>query len=113
MLVLMAIEDMLADLGCTAISVAGTLDKALAVIAAEKFDLATLDLNLNGQRSYPAAQALRDAGVPFAFSTGYGEHGVGEGYGHHLVLSKPYSSRQLIDVLTALLAESKPPALAA
>lgn len=113
MLVLMAIEDMLADLGCTSISVAGSLDKALALIAAERFDFATLDINLNGQRSYPAAQALSDAGVPFAFSTGYGEHGVGEGYGRHMVLNKPYSSHQLIDVLTALLAETQPPALAA
>jgi len=79
MLVLMAIEDMLADLGCTGISVAGSLDKALALIAAKYFDIATLDVNLNGQRSYPAAQALSEAGVPFAFSTGYGEHAVGEG----------------------------------
>ncbi len=113
MLVLMAIEDMLADLGCTSISVAGNLDKALALIAGETFDLATLDVNLNGQRSYPAAKALSDAGVPFAFSTGYGEHGVGEGFGRHLVLNKPYSSHQMISVLTALLAETQPPALAA
>ncbi len=113
MLVLMAIQDMLADLGCTAVSVAGNLDKALALIATETFDLATLDVNLNGQKSYPAAQALSEAGVPFAFSTGYGEHGIGEGYGCHLVLNKPYSIRQLIDVLTALLAETHPPALAA
>ena len=113
MLVLMAIEDMLADLGCTSISVAGNLDKALALIKVERFDIATLDINLNGQRSYPVAEALSDAGVPFAFSTGYGEHGVGEGYGRHMVLNKPYSSRQLVDVLTALIAESQPPALAA
>ena len=113
MLVLMAIEDVLTDFGCTSISAAGSLDKALALIAAEKFDLATLDINLNGQRSYPAAQALSDAGVPFAFSTGYGEHGVGEGFGHHLVLCKPYTSRQFIAVLAALLAAAGPPALAA
>jgi CheY-like chemotaxis protein len=113
MLVVMAIEDMLADLGCTSISVAGNLDKALALIEVERFDIATLDINLNGQRSYPVAEALSNAGVPFAFSTGYGEHGVGEGYGHHLVLNKPYSSHQLINVLTALLAESPTPALAA
>ncbi len=113
MLVLMAIEDMLADLGCTSVSVAGNLDKALAMIAAERFDIATLDINLNGQRSYPAAKALDDAGVPFAFSTGYGEHGVDEGFGRHIVLNKPYSSRQFISMLTALLAETAPPALAA
>ena len=113
MLVLMAIEDMLADLGCTSISVAGNLDKALALIKVERFDIATLDINLNGQRSYPVAEALSNAGVPFAFSTGYGEHGVSEGYGRHLVLNKPYSSHQLINVLTALLAESPTPALAA
>jgi len=113
MLVLMAIEDMLADLGCTSISVAGNLDKALALVAAERFDIATLDVNLSGQRSYPVARALSDAGVPFAFSTGYGEHGVGEGFERHLVLNKPYSSRELINVLTALLAESQPPVLAA
>jgi len=29
------------------------------------------------------------------------------------VLNKPYSNRQFIDVLTALLAEATPPALAA
>lgn len=112
MLVLMAIEDMLGDLGCTSISVAGNLDKALALIASEEFDLATLDVNLNGHRSYAVAKALSDAGVPFAFSTGYGEHGVDEGFGHHLVLNKPYSNRHLIDVLSALVAQSQSPALA-
>jgi CheY-like chemotaxis protein len=113
MLVLMAIEDMLTDLGCTSISVAGNLDKALDLIATEKFDLATLDINLNGQGSYPAAKALSDAGVPFAFSTGYGAQGVDEEFGRHLVLNKPYSNCNLIDVLTVLLAESASPQLAA
>jgi CheY-like chemotaxis protein len=113
MLVLMAIEDMLGDLGCTSISVAGNIEKALDLIATKTFDLATLDVNLDGQRSYSIAQALSDRGVPFAFSTGYGEHGVGEGFGGHLVLDKPFNSPQLIKVLTALLAPPGPPPLAA
>jgi CheY-like chemotaxis protein len=111
MLVLMAIEDMLTDLGCTAISVAGNVEKALALIATERFDLATLDVNLNGERSYPAAKALTAAGVPFAFATGYGEHGVDEGYGGQFVLKKPYSSRDLTDVFIALLDASQPSGL--
>ena len=113
MLVLMAIEDLLSDLGCTSIRVAGSIDKALDLIATQSFDLATLDVNLNGQRSYPIARALSAARVPFAFSTGYGEHGISEGYGSHPVLNKPYNCAQLVKVLTALLAAGAPPALAA
>ena len=113
MLVLMAIEDLLTDLGCKSVTVAGNLEKALELIATKSFDLATLDVNLNGERSYPAAEALNKAGAPFAFSTGYGEHGVDEGYGGHPVLNKPFNNQQLIKVLIALLAQVRPPALAA
>lgn len=103
MMVLMAIEDMLADLGCTSITVAGNMEKALDLVATQSFDLATLDVNLNGRRSYPVADALNDRGVPFAFSTGYGEHGVAEGHGGHLVLRKPYDRSQFTQVMRALL----------
>jgi len=113
MLVLMAIEDMLADLGCTSVSVAGNIERALDLIATKSFDLATLDVNLNGQRSHLIARALSDLGVPFAFSTGYGEHGIGEGFGAHPVLNKPFTCPQFIEVLTALLAPGGPPPLAA
>jgi CheY-like chemotaxis protein len=113
MLVLMAIEDMLGDLGCPSITVAGRLEKALHLIGTRKFDLAILDVNLNGHRSYPVARALSSCGVPFAFSTGYGEHGIAEGFGGHLVLNKPYTGPQMVKVLTTLLSEGDPPALAA
>ncbi len=108
MLVLMAIEDMLFDLGCTAISVAGNINTALDMIETKEFDVATLDVNLNGQRSYPVAKALSDHGVPFAFSTGYGEHGVEEGHGNHLVLKKPYNCSQFTEVIQSLLLEVRP-----
>ena len=112
MLVLMALEDMLGDLGCTSITVAGNVERALALIASQSFDLATLDVNLNGQRSYPVAKALTEAGVPFTFSTGYGEHGVDEGYGDHPVLNKPFDAAQLRRIVTGLLPAGSRPALA-
>ena len=83
MLVLMAIEDMLSDLGCTSITVAANIDKALGLIDKYEFDLATLDLNLNGQRSYLIAKALEEHDVPFAFSTGYGPDGIEVDYAGH------------------------------
>ena len=113
MLVLMAIEDILGEFGCTSITVAGNVKTALNFIVAEAFDLATLDLNLNGVRSYAIADALNNRNIPFAFSTGYNEHGVKQGYGDRPVLKKPFTRSQFIEVVSRLLADGAPPALAA
>ena len=111
MLVMMGIEDMLSDLGCTSIRVAGSAIKALELIAANAFDFALLDVNLNGQRSYPVASALAERGVPFAFSTGYGEHGVDDGFGDRPVLTKPFGSHQLVTMLAEVLALPTEPSI--
>lgn len=103
MLVLMAMEDMLADLGCTSIAVAATIERALALIDAGRFDFATLDVNLDGQRSDPIAKNLIDHEIPFAFSTGYGEKGISEAFRDRPVLKKPYDRPQLVKVLNELL----------
>lgn len=109
MLVMMAIEDMLADLGCTAVKRAANVQQALALIAARSFDLATLDLNLDGRNSYAVAQALADRSVPFAFSTGYGRQGVNDGFEGRPVLNKPFDRNQLVDILKGLLADPARP----
>lgn len=115
MLVMMSIEDMLTDLGCTRITRASTVDQALTAIRAQPFDAATLDVNLNGTRSYAVAEALVERGIPFAFSTGYGARGMADGYRDWPVLDKPFNFAQLTKVMTTLLAPSAsgPPALAA
>ena len=113
MLVLMGIEDMLADLGCTSVTVAGNVEKALDLVATHVFDLALLDVNLHGQQSYPIASALSLNGVPFAFSTGYGGHGLAAAHEHSMVLNKPYTRAQFVAVITALIEAGQPPALAA
>jgi CheY-like chemotaxis protein len=58
MMVLMIIEDMLAELGCESVTAAGTVDQALALIDAQAFDAAMLDMNLNGNQSRAVADAL-------------------------------------------------------
>lgn len=113
MLVLMGIEDMLSDLGCTAITVATTVKNALASIAANTFDFAMLDVNLDSTPSYAVADALKCHHIPFAFSTGYGKHGVQEGYGDRPVLNKPYSPCQLKKVIRELMTDGAPPPIAA
>ncbi len=103
MLVLMLIEDMVADLGCTSVKAAASVEQALKLIGANNFDVAMLDMNLNGDRSHAVADALAAKGVPFIFATGYAGH-IQEGYGGRPILTKPYRLQQLATVLIELLA---------
>jgi CheY-like chemotaxis protein len=103
MLVLMMIEDMLGDLGCGSVAVAATVDQALALIAAQVFDAAILDMNLNGHKSHSVADALAAGNVPFIFSTGYSGDDMREGYRGRPILKKPFRYEELVGILTRLL----------
>ncbi|MBA3512740.1 response regulator [Sphingomonas sp.] len=103
MLVLLNVEDILADLGCKSVTAAATVDHALGLIAAQTFDAAMVDVNLDGRKSYPVADALAARRVPFVFSTGYSGQSLDEGYRDLPVLAKPYRQAELVEVLTRLL----------
>ena len=51
MMILMIIEDMLADLGCESVTAAATVHQALAVIDTQVFDAAMLDVSLSGNKA--------------------------------------------------------------
>lgn len=104
MLVLMTIESMLGDLGCESVTASATAAKAVELTKSKVFDLAMLDLNLNGHQSYAVADALAAQGVPFVFSTGYGSDGINPGYSDRPVLRKPYTACRLARALCDLLA---------
>ncbi|QCK88027.1 response regulator [Phreatobacter aquaticus] len=103
MLVLMETQDMLADLGCDSVIVAATNEQAIALVEAQHFDAALLDLNLNGVRSYPVADFLAARGVPFAFTTSYGGHGLRDSDRERPLLVKPFEVAALGRLLTSLL----------
>jgi CheY-like chemotaxis protein len=103
MLVLMSIEDMLADLGCESVAAAATVDQAVALIDAQVFDAAMLDMNLNGTKSFPVADKLAARGVPFIFATGYSAQDMRDGYGNRPVLKKPIRYAELAAVFACLL----------
>jgi DNA-binding response OmpR family regulator len=70
-LVALLIEDFLDVLGCTYIGPYGTVDAALRAVETECFDVALLDVNLNGEMSYPIAECLERRRAPFLFMSGY------------------------------------------
>nr|WP_283805712.1 response regulator [Bradyrhizobium liaoningense] len=102
MLIVMMIEDMLAALGCKSVTSAATVDKALALIDAQIVDFALLDMNLNGEDSYPVAEALFARGIPFAYSTGNTGQGVSDSNPDRVVLKKPFKFEDLVATLTRL-----------
>ena len=101
MIILMLIEDVLADYGCESVTAAASVARALALIQSQRFDVAMLDVNLNGSPSYPIADALAGQRVPFFFATGYGDHGLKESYRDRPVLRKPFRGEDLVEMMLA------------
>ncbi len=95
MLVALMLEDMLDDLGHQVIGPAMRLSQALELASTCEVDLAILDINLDGSKSFPVADVLSGRGVPFLFATGYGAAGLEVPYKDHLVISKPFAPHDL------------------
>ena len=92
-------------LGHEVIGPANTIEEALGAIEASLPDLALLDVNLgNGQLSFPIARVLRDAGVPFAFLTGYAAsaENIDPDFRDVRRLSKPCSPSGLAEAIRSL-----------
>jgi CheY-like chemotaxis protein len=102
-LILMMIEDMLADLGCKSISAATKNEQAIALVEGQVFDVALLDMNLNGKISLDVADALAARGVPFVYCTGNSVHDTRDGFRDRPVLKKPFSHEQLTKAISGLL----------
>jgi CheY-like chemotaxis protein len=104
-MVAMMVEDMLSELGCVVVGVAGTVSRGLALADDPTLELdgAVLDVNLGGEPVYPVAEALAARGVPFIFSTGYSTAGVGARFTDVPVLAKPYQQDMLEEQLVQAL----------
>jgi CheY-like chemotaxis protein len=102
-LVTMFIQDTLADIGCEVVGSASRFDEAVTKAAGLSFDVAILDVNLNGQQTFPIAEALSKRGIAFVWATGYGEGGLPDSL-KAPVLPKPFQQRDLERALRAALA---------
>lgn len=105
-LVSMMVEDMLGDLGCEIVGPFARLDTALDFVAdgSPKIDVALLDVNLGGERSFPLAEVLKEKGVPFVFTTGYDDAGMPEEWRGRRALRKPFTMAEMAQALRQTLA---------
>jgi CheY-like chemotaxis protein len=102
LMIRMLLDGMLEDLGYTMAAEAGGIDEAIAVAKQGEFDVAVLDVNLNGQPITPVVEILIERGLPFVFATGYGQRGVPEAYRAHPTLQKPFQAEALEQALKAV-----------
>ena len=98
-IIAMTAEDMLHELGCAVVVTASTLAEAMEAAEGGGFDVALLDINLNGVESLPVARRLQEGDCPFAFTTGYGAAGRSADFAAAPLVTKPY---QLHDLARAI-----------
>ena len=102
MIVALFIEDLLDELGYKVAGTASRLEDALERAQTDDFDLAILDVHLQGEEVFPLADLLNERGVPFVFATGYGESGIPERLRIAPTLQKPFRPEELADMIDRL-----------
>ena len=90
-MVSLLLEDMIEDFGAELAGSYSRLERAMtAVEGGLHFDVALLDVNVAGERSFPLAEALAARAVPFVFTTGYDRSGLPEAWRDAPSLRKPF-----------------------
>ena len=102
MTVAMLIEDMVNELAYEVAAVVPRLEDAMRLLDGDSFDLALLDVHLNGKTVFPFASELEAREIPFLFATAYGARGIPGEFRHHLVLQKPFGPVELRRALIEL-----------
>src|ERR1700709_2576644 len=99
----MMVADMLDELGYSVAAEAGEINEAIRLAQSVEFDLAILDVNVNGKVISPVAELIDARNLPFIFATGYGSSGLPEEYRDRPALQKPFQLETLAKKIDAAL----------
>ncbi len=102
-LVMMLLEDSLTETGCEIVDRASRREEALTKVRTLSFDVAVLDVNLNGHQSFDVADCLKERGIPFVFATGYGAASLLARFEGTPILQKPFRQGNLETALRTAL----------
>jgi len=102
-IVAMFLQDTLAEIGCEVIGLASRFDDAVEKAKSLAFDIAILDVNLNGRNTFTIADSLTERDVAFVVATGYGATNLPQSLQRVPILQKPFRQRDLERALRAAL----------
>jgi len=103
-LIRMMLADMVEELGHRVVAEAGNVETGRELAQSASFDLALLDINLDGYSVAPVAEVIEKRGLPFLFVSGYGLAGLPQAFRERPVLQKPFLISKLNDAIGALIA---------
>ena len=96
-------EDILIRLGADSVTIQATAQGALDYLDSGSPSIAVLDINLGDRTSFPVADRLLEAGIPFIFASGYGEQAsLPMQHRNRQVLQKPYTLENMARALAEL-----------
>jgi CheY-like chemotaxis protein len=95
-LVAIALCETLQECGFEIVGPCSTVSEALNTIGSAEFDAAVLDVNLNGEMIYPAAELLVERDIPFVFMTGYSLEGIDARFQRVRAMHKPVEREKLL-----------------
>lgn len=106
MIIAFGLVDMVLALDASS-AVASRAAKALALVAAEPFDAAIVDMNLAGEPADAVLDALSVRNIPFIITTGYSAQAIAPKFQGLPMLEKPYTPEQIEAALLRVLAPFK------
>jgi CheY-like chemotaxis protein len=99
----MMVADMLEELGYRVAAEAGEIAEAIRLAQSTEFDIAILDVNVNGKVISPVAEVIHARNRPFIFATGYGSSGLPEEFRDRPALQKPFQLETLARMIDSAL----------
>ena len=105
-LVGLELAETLSSFGATVLGPCCDIDDALDLVKNAAFDVALLDVDLNGQPIWPVAESLHARGTPFVFSTGFSDTALWPTAMQMTpTVAKPYSTRSVVEAIRAASTE--------
>lgn len=102
--VLLDIKEALARIGCETVHAAGSLNEAMESARNVEADFAVIDVNIKGEKVYPAAAILKERALPFIFCSGYDHEHLAPEWADYPSIQKPFSVEELAAALDKWLA---------
>jgi CheY-like chemotaxis protein len=103
----MMLVQMVEELGHKVVAEASSVDVGQSLAKTEEYDLAILDINLQGFNVWPVAEVVMDRGLPFFFLSGYSPEVVPDGFNGTLLLNKPCTLKMLKRTIDFVLSSAR------